>query len=407
MSSRLKRMQWLATGLLLAMAVVFFLARWLVPDYPFMGYVEAFAEAAMIGALADWFAVTALFRHPLGLPIPHTAVITRRKDEIGAALAGFVRDNFLVRDALALRVARVDFAQRIGLWLKKPENAGRMGRDLVTGLDWLLNAIDSQSLRDGLKDALGSAIDQTPANSGFAALVEVLVEGDHSQALIDSLVQFGKEQLASNKEQIRSRIKDRSPWWLPKFVDEEIYDKMVAEFDRILAEIGSQPDHEARRLFNQRLAEFARELTADPVLLAKGEALKAEFFAHPRVRSYFADVVDRVREQLSTALSTPDSPLSRQLEGQIVHLGEILCREPEAADRLNRWLRDVLVYLVDRYRGPVSEIISDTIQRWDAQATSKRIELHIGRDLQFIRINGTVVGGLVGLGLHTLAQVLS
>jgi uncharacterized membrane-anchored protein YjiN (DUF445 family) len=218
------------------------------------------------------------------------------------------------------------------------------------------------------------------------------------------LVEFSQQQLEANKEHIRARIKARSPWWLPRFVDEEIYDKLVAEFKRILAEIGADPGHEARQALNNRLKGFAMDLTADPALLAKGEALKEEFFAHPAVRGYLTDATSRVRDHFSAALRSPDSDLSVKLRQQIMELGDKLLTDPTAAQRLNRWSREIIVYLVQSYRGPVSEVISDTIARWDARATADRIELHIGRDLQFIRINGTVVGGLVGLGLHSLWQ---
>jgi uncharacterized membrane-anchored protein YjiN (DUF445 family) len=399
-AQHLKRMQRFATGLLVAMIGVFVAASLLRPRYPALGIVEAFAEAAMIGGLADWFAVVALFRHPLGLPIPHTAIVPSRKNEIGRALARFIRDHFMIRETVERRLERVNLAGRLGHWLARENNARLLSRDAGVALDWLMRAVDSAELRKALKTSLREALDQVPVNVALGTLVDVLIAGNHAQALIDQLVSFGREQLDRNKEQIRARIRDRSPWWLPKFVDEEIYDQLVREFERILSEIGENPRHPARAEFNERLRALKQSLDVDAELIEKGQRLWDELMDHPAVHRYLQDLWERIRGYLHTSFTAPSSALRLGIEQELRNVGETLSRDAAVGDKLNRWLREVLVYFVENYRDPLSEIVSETVEQWDASATSQRIELHIGRDLQFIRVNGTVVGGLVGVVIY-------
>jgi len=402
LARRLAHMRWIATGLLVAMGVLFVAASLLLQDYPWLGLFRAFAEAGMIGALADWFAVTALFRRPLGLPIPHTAIVPSRKDEIGQALARFIRDHFLVRDAVAARLADVDLAGRIGLWLEADDNARGVSRDLSVALEWLVDALDSPELRASLRRGLHSALDQVPLSSALGVAVDVFTSGDHAQALVDQLVQFGRDQLDSNKERIRARIADRSPWWLPRFVDEEIYDQLIGEVTRILDEIRDDPSHPARADFEERLGRIRIALTEDPILEERGQALKDELLNHPAVGEYFRELWLRTSEYLRESLREPGSPIRSGMAGELRSIGARLRQDADVSQRLNHWLRELILYLVENYRQPLSEFISDTIEQWDPTATSQRIELYIGRDLQFIRINGTLVGGLVGVAIYLL-----
>lgn len=402
LARRLAHMRWIATGLLVTMGVLFVVASLLVQDYPWLGLFRAFAEAGMIGALADWFAVTALFRRPLGLPIPHTAIVPSRKDEIGQALARFIRDHFLVKDAVAARLANVDLAGRIGLWLDTDENSQAVSRDLSVVLEWLVGAFDSADLRASLRGSLRSALDEVPASSALSVAVEVFMTGNHAQPLVNQLVQFGRDQLDNNRERIRARVADRSPWWLPKFVDEEIYDQLVAEMGRILDEIGADPSHPARAELNERLGRIRVALTEDPVLVERGQVLKDEFFNHPAVSDYFHELWLKISECLRDSLRDPASPIRAGMAGELRSVGRRLREDTDVNERLNRWLRELALYLVENYRQPLSEFISDTIEQWDPTATSERIELYIGRDLQFIRINGTLVGGLVGVAIYLI-----
>jgi uncharacterized membrane-anchored protein YjiN (DUF445 family) len=406
LARRLRRMRWLAGSLLLAMLAIFVSASVLPAHLPWLGAVRAFAEAAMVGALADWFAVTALFRRPFGLPIPHTAIVPNRKDVIGRALARFVGDHFLVEDAVHRRLSGIDLAAKLGGWLSAENSARSLSRDIATASTWLLGALDSAELRNALKASLRDAAQQVPVNTILAVMVDVLISSNHAQSLIDQLVGFGREQLERNRERIRQRIHERSPWWLPRFVDEEIYDQLVSEFERILAEVGENPDHEARIQFNDRLARLRVALREDSAL-QRGAALRDDFIGHPALAHYLGDLGARLRDYLLRNLENPHSAVRLGIEHQIRGIGATLQADVGARAWLNRWLQEGLVYLVENYRGPLSETISQTIAEWDASATAQRIELYIGRDLQFIRINGTVVGGLVGLAIYAISSALS
>jgi len=406
LARRLGHMQRLATGLLFAMAGLFVATRLLLPAYPWLGVVTAFAEAGMIGALADWFAVTALFRHPLGLPIPHTAIVPSRKNDIGRALAQFIREHFLVKEAVARRLSRADIAARLGGWLEREGNARLLSQDLGAALTWLIDAIDSAELRASVSESLQNGLDGRRVNAILGVALDVLTSSNHAQALIDQLVQVGRTQLDGHKDDIRARIRERSPWWLPKFVDEEIYDQLVSELQRILDEIGDDPNHPARVELNNRLRTLRDTFDEDPALMEKGRVLKDEVFNHPAVRAYCDDLWHRLRDALRAALNDPESSIRVGVERELCLIGRRLQDDARVRQRLNRWLRDLITYLVEHYRQPLSEIISDTIEQWDPTATARRIELHIGRDLQFIRINGTLVGGLVGVLIYAVWEAL-
>lgn len=395
MASRLRRMQRLATGLLALMAIVFMLTSLWRDDYPWLTPVMIFAEAALIGGLADWFAVTALFRRPLGLPIPHTAIVPNRKNEIGQSLARFIAEHFLVRDVLAREVGRIDPGRSLGRWLAA--NAGSVTADLSRALRFVLADQQTSPLREAVSRGTGDMLRSVPTRQLLAALIDVLATGPHANHLIDSLVGFGREQLDRNREQIRGRIDERSPWWLPRFVDDEIFDQLVAELERILGEVGDDANHPAREELTTRLQGIKDAIADDAELSARGDALRDEFLAHPGVREFGRDVANRTQAWLISSLDNPDSELRQALERELGAIGQRLDDDTELAARLNHWLSEMIVYLVETYRDPISSVISTTVADWEPAATSRRIELHIGRDLQFIRINGTLVGGLVGL----------
>jgi uncharacterized membrane-anchored protein YjiN (DUF445 family) len=397
---RLRRMRMIATVLLAVMAALFGASTWYLPRAGWAGAVRAFAEAALIGGLADWFAVVALFRRPLGLPIPHTGVIPARKNDIGRALARFIRDHFLVRDAIERRLDRSDLAGRLGAWLDDDANSARVGRDLCAALDWALRSGDGGDLRAALAGSLRRAFDGVPVNRAVGTLLDVLTAGHRTQGLIDQLVRFARAQLDRHRFEIRLRIHEQSPWWLPKFVDQEIYDKLVGEIEELLGAIARDPNHPARADIRAQIETLRHTLADDPALEARGHALQQELIAHPAVRNYAEDLTQRLADELHAALADPASPLAHGLTREIRKLGAALHTDGEAAARLNTWLRQALLYVVENYRDPLSDVVSDTIESWDPHDTARRIELHIGTDLQYIRINGTLVGGLVGLALY-------
>jgi uncharacterized membrane-anchored protein YjiN (DUF445 family) len=404
---RLNRMKMLATGLLLLMTAVFMISKQMETSFTWLTYVRAFSEAAMIGALADWFAVTALFRHPLGIPVPHTAIIPNRKNEIGENLARFVKDNFLIVEAMVPKLHSVDFATRTGQWLKKQPNAEKVAEDAGAFARWFLGVLDNTTLRHFLRENLNLAIREVPVTPLVGQFLDLLTAGGHHQELVDLLVRVGRAQLVESKYAIRERIKDQSPWWLPKFVDQEIYDKVVMEIEDLLDEVGADSDHAARRRFNKGVQEFVEKMKNDPEVIARGEQFKDDILAQPEVQKYFFEIWQQISEYLASESANKDSRIRRRIEHGIVKFGEALLESPEMSVQVNEWIRDAVMYVVTHYRDEIADTITDTVRNWDAKATADRIELQVGRDLQFIRINGTLVGGLVGLTIHMVWQLMA
>jgi uncharacterized membrane-anchored protein YjiN (DUF445 family) len=397
---RLRRSRAFATALLGVMAAVYAVTTWVLSPTPWTGALRAFAEAAIVGGLADWFAVTALFRRPLGLPIPHTAIVPARKNEIGRALARFIRDHFLVREAVARRLTRMSLSARLGAWLEHERNAVKVGADLAAALAWSLRASEGGELRVALGGGLKAAFDAVPVNRAVATLLEVLATGDRADLIIDQLVAFGRTELANNRVLIRVRIHEQSPWWLPKFVDQEIFDKLVTGLEELLDAIARDPKHPARAEIKERLKTMHVALASDPDLVEKSRALQQDLVAHPAVRAYALELWQRFGTELTASLADEASALRLGLAREIATFGGRLRSDEALAHKLDDWLEQLLLYVVERYRDPLSEIVSETIESWDPVETSRRIELNIGTDLQYIRVNGTLVGGLVGLVLY-------
>lgn len=397
---RLRRSRAFATALLGAMAAVYVVTTWVLSPTPWIGALRAFAEAALVGGLADWFAVTALFRRPLGLPIPHTAIVPARKNEIGRALARFIRDHFLVREAVARRLARASLAARLGTWLEDSANAAKVGADLAAALAWSLRAGEGGELRTALGGGLKAAFDAVPVNRAIATLLEVLATGDRADLIIDQLVELGRAELANNRVLIRVRIHEQSPWWLPKFVDQEIFAKLVAALEELLDAIAHDPEHPARLEIKERLKTLHVALASDPKLAEKSRALQQDLVGHPAVRAYALELWQRFGAELTAALADDASVLRVSLAREIAGFGARLRGDDILARELDGWLERLLLYVVEHYRDPLSEVVSETIESWDPVETSRRIELNIGTDLQYIRVNGTLVGGLVGLVLY-------
>jgi uncharacterized membrane-anchored protein YjiN (DUF445 family) len=395
----LRRMKAVALSMLLAAAVVFVVTTRHGGD-GWVGYVRAFSEAAMVGALADWFAVTALFRHPLGIPIPHTAIIPNRKDQIGRSLGEFVEGNFLTQEVLAERLSHAHVGERLGVWLRRPANAARAGDAVADLLRGTLEVLDDRQVQEGLERVVRARIDATPAAPLVGRIVEVSVEGGHHQRLLDAVLVALRGFLDDNRTTFRRRLEQESPWWVPEPIDDRIFKKIYAAVERFMEEVAADPHHEVRRTIDSRVAAFAERLQHDPLLLAKGEELKRELLEHPEVRAWLESLWMSLKNGMVAAAGDPGSELRVRLLAGLQHLGARLATDPELQRKLDRWVESAIGYLVDHYRSEVSDLIAGTVERWDAETTSRKVELQVGRDLQFIRINGTIVGGLAGVMIH-------
>ncbi|MDO8361445.1 MAG: DUF445 domain-containing protein [Actinomycetota bacterium] len=401
-----QRMKRLALAFLLVAAVVFLLARWQEPHHEWLGYVRAFAEAAMVGALADWFAVTALFRHPLGIPIPHTAIIAHRKDQIGESLGEFVQENFLTREVVNDRLAQAHVGQRLGTWLSEPTNAVRAGEAVADTLRGSLEVLDDRDVSSALQGMIERKIDSTPVAPLIGRAIDVAMEGDHHQRLLDAVLEGLAHFLDDNRTTFRSRLESESPWWVPEPIDDRIFDKIYSAVHRFLDDVGGDSRHEVREAIERQMIGFTERLRTDPALLAKGEDLKRELLAHRDVRAWLDSLWGEVKRTTLAASDDPTSELRQRIDRSLVGLGERLRDDAELQQKVDDWVQRAVGYVVDHYRGEVADIISSTVAKWDGKATAERLELQVGRDLQFIRINGTLVGGFAGLLIYTFSQLL-
>ncbi len=398
-------MKAVATGLLLAATLVFIVTRGAQDGRPWVGYVRAFAEAAMIGALADWFAVTALFRHPLGIPIPHTAIIPNRKDQIGRSLGEFVQGEFLNHDVIVERLEGLNVAHRLGTWLTVPVNAHRAGDGVADALRGTLEVLDDHDVQGALENLVERRVRATAVAPLIGRAVDLAIEGGHHQRLLDSVLIAVRSFIDDNRGVLREKLARESPWWVPEPVDDRIFTKIFNGVDSFLAEVAGHPEHEVRHALDARIIAFAQRLRDDPALVAKGEELKEELLAHPDVRAWLATMWSEIKRSLITTSSDPTSELRIRLDNGLVQFGEKLCTDPELKRKIDTWVERAVAHIVDNYRNEVSDLIASTVERWDADATSRKMELQVGRDLQFIRINGTLVGGLAGLAIHTIGEV--
>jgi len=401
----LRRMKAVALALLLAAAAVFVVTTRNGGD-GWVGYVRAFAEAAMIGALADWFAVTALFRYPLGIPIPHTAIIPHRKDQIGRSIGEFVEGNFLTQEVLAEHLAHARVGERLGILLSRPANAARAGGAGADLLKGTLEVLDDKQVQEGLERVVRARIDATPAAPMLGRIVEVSVEGGHHQRLLDAVLVGVRGFLEDNRGTFRRRLEQESPWWVPDPIDDRIFKKIYAAVERFIDEVAADQDHEVRHTVDRRVAQFAERLQHDPALLAKGEELKHELLEHPEVRAWLESLWLSLKQGMVAAADDPSSELRVRMLAGLQHLGERLANEPDLRYKLDTWVERAVGYLVEHYRSEVSDLFASTVERWDAETTSRKVELQVGRDLQFIRINGTIVGGLAGVMIHFMSGFL-
>ncbi|MFB4353674.1 DUF445 family protein [Microbacterium sp. LS_15] len=402
----LRRMKAVALGSLIFMAVLFVVAFWLQERQPWLGYVRAAAEGGMVGALADWFAVTALFRRPLGLPIPHTAIIPSRKDEIGRTLGEFVETNFLEGSVVRAKLSTTAISQRAGEWLREPQHAERVGAEGATIATAVLNALSDDDVRDLITDLAREHLVSPEWGPPAGAWLEKIVEADAHHGAVDLAVDTVGRWLDANAASFSGLISRRLPGWVPKlahrFVDDTAYNEAV----KFVRAVRDDPKHPARIAIDGYLARLADNLQNDPATREKLENAKASLFDSPRVGALAAEAWNTAKNGLLTALADPESGLRRRAVQALQEVGERLATDAALQRRVDTWVSDAAVFLVDRYRHDIASIITDTVERWDPAETTEKIELMVGRDLQYIRLNGTVVGALAGLAIFTIAHAL-
>lgn len=400
----LRRMRFIATGLLVAMAAVYLAARHYEPLYPAAGFVRAFAEAAMVGGLADWFAVTALFRHPLGLPIPHTAIIPRNKDRIATALANFLRDNFLVPSVVARRMHRVDVASAAGKWLAQPsESSGRLRRGASRMAASLLESLDQEQLGGMIKGAVANRLRQTDiAPLMGQALGAAIAEGRHTP-LMDGTLRWLAKVVDQNEALIRTMVHERAGTimrWTG--LDETLANAIIDGLYKLVADVAEDPGHPLRAKVEEGLEKLAFDLQFDIPTRMKVEEFKADLLDNPALARWIEGMWEQARAALLRVARDPDAALTGKLGDALRQLGETLQNDPRLSHMINRFVRRAAVGTAADYGDGIVRLVSDTVRGWDARTITGRLENAVGQDLQYIRINGTLVGGLVGLAIHTL-----
>ncbi|WP_322487594.1 DUF445 domain-containing protein [Chloroflexus sp.] len=404
--NELRRMRTLATGLLFLAGIVFVLASIWRDAAPWVPFVRAFAEAAMVGAFADWFAVTALFRHPLGLPIPHTAIVPARKASIAAGFGRFIETNFLNPDQIITWIRRHDPVRRLAHWLRDPKRGEQVADVAVEALGGLLGVVDDDDVSQVLARGLNQRLETIPAAPLAGRLLGVLVAGGRQRDALMQLVNLLAEVIASNEKEIRRRIAGELPAWVPRIVDQRIYERLLEGIQRLLRELREAPDHPLYQQFTALIDRWIVDLQFDPQVQQQGEALKREVLAHPVVRELVQASWRDLKLTLLSQSVSPSSPLRRSITEAIARFADLLEHDPEWRVKVEHWLAAAVAALVRRYGHAIGEFVTQTVNGWDTAEVTRKIELQFGRDLQFIRINGTIVGGLVGLIIYSITQLL-
>lgn len=393
-----------ATGLLVVVAVVFGLSTAFVSQAHWLSWVQATAVASLVGGLADWFAVTALFKRPLGLPIPHTAIVVERKDRFAETLGNFVQESFLTPDAVSARLRAANALPRAAAWLADQENArqlaGRAAEFLVGAAD-LMADDDVQELLDGLVRRRLNQIHLSPVIG--QALERITRDGRH-EPVVDAALDGLSHYIATHGSELHRRLGNQSPWWIPGPVSDRMVVRMLKRTETVLASMAADRRHPLRRQLDDALVNLSLQLQTDSEMRRRGEEVKAEFLNAPTVRKFAASVWDEVKGELRVQSVSPDSELRRQLAATIARTGDQLCTDAELAGSIERSIDAAVKVVLTAFDDELIGLVSGTIARWDAQDTSRRLELLLGPDLQYIRINGTVIGGLAGLLLHAIAQ---
>jgi len=395
-----------ATGLLVLMAVAFVAVTLAGNGTGTNGYLRAAAEGSLVGGLADWFAVTALFRHPLGLAIPHTAVIQSRKDQFGETLGTFVQENFLSSTVIAERMRGSYPALRAAYWLSERDNAYMLAGHASAALVGIADAVRDEDVHRLIEEQLERAVSSLAlAPLAGRALRAATAEGHH-QAFLDAALTGAGRLLDENREELRQRFGQESPWWLPGAVEDRIFDRLLDGVRRLIDAVRADPQHELRTIADERLREFAGRLEHDPELAARAEQLKRDLLSNRELRLWSSSLWRDVKASLRAQASDEHSRLRQGLATTLHDLGVRLVDDKALQRKAEDAIESVVRYVTEHYQHEIASLVSGTIARWDGEETARKLELLLGRDLQFIRINGTVVGSLAGLIIYSIAQLL-
>jgi uncharacterized membrane-anchored protein YjiN (DUF445 family) len=360
----------------------------------------------MVGALADWFAVTALFKRPLGLPIPHTAIIPTKKDAFGVSLGTFVGENFLSVEVVRARLRALGVGKRLGLWLSAPGSVEKVTREASAALRGALAVLRDEDVQAVVGEAVTRRATAQPVAQPLGRMLSRVVEEGGHRGVVDLCVVRLHDWLVVHRDQVVRTISEEAPGWTPKFIDNQIGVRVYKELLRFATEIRDDPGHAARGAIDSFLSDFAWELREDPETIGRIERAKSDLLARAEVQDLIASAWSAVRGMVLEAAEDENSQLRVRMRDGLRSFGTRLADDPRMQAKVDGWLEDAAEYVVDTYRGEITALISETVAGWDAQEASRKIEANVGRDLQFIRINGTVVGAIAGLLIHTVSMLV-
>ena len=403
---QLRRMKSVATGLLLISAAVYLIAkRAEATGAPvWVSFVRAAAEAAMVGGLADWFAVTALFRRPLGLPIPHTAIIPTRKDAIGASLGEFVGDNFLSEEVVRDKIRSAQIASRFGNWLRDPANSKQVTDELASVITWATSLGDDEDIAEVIEESFRRTAENFDVAKPLGVFLTKAVENDAHTPIVDMLARAIEDWLENDPARAKGWIDKQLPRWLPGLGKDRAGEWLYERLIELSKEVQVDMAHPIRRSIERLLHRFAQQLQSDPVIIERVNAAKMRLVDRPEVRHTISDLWISTKKTLRAEAANPESELRSRVSTLLANFGSRVASDADLQITINTAIEDATSHLVDRYRDEIAAIISDTVARWDAGDTAKKIELQVGRDLQFIRVNGTIVGALAGILIHAIGE---
>ncbi|TVX78345.1 DUF445 domain-containing protein [Corynebacterium sp. NML180780] len=396
------------TSLLGLMAVIFLSCSWWqshgAPTW--VGYVRAAAEAGMVGGLADWFAVTALFRYPMGLPIPHTAIIPNKKDQVADALSEFVSENFLNARTITQKVMEANLPQRVGTWLTRPASAERVSQEVGDFTVRVVRGIDPADAEAFINTQLIDRLAEPTWGPPLGRALEGFIADGKAEPIVEDILAWSRAKLDGMEQSIVTLIDDRMPRWAPKFAKDLVGEKVYTELVKFMAEVDRDPNHEARRAIRRQLSQFAQDLQFDSQMITRVEALKGDVMGSTAVTSAASSMWEQLADTIVANATDPQSMLRRKVADAAAEWGGKLANDPEVRASAEQKLEKVVHFAAENGADQIVGIIAETIQRWDGAEASDKIELMVGKDLQFIRLNGTIVGALAGLVIYTVSQLL-
>lgn len=398
------------TGLLVVAAIIFLWCSWYASqpgETPgWVGYVRAAAEAGMIGGLADWFAVTALFRHPMGIKIPHTAIIPRKKDQLGGALSSFVGENFLNSELITEKVGKAHIPERAGQWLAEPENAEKVSREVGKLTANAIGALDPKDAEAVINAAVIEKLAEPEWGPPAGRMLAQLIEDGKTEPIVDGVVKWVHQKALGSEEMIVGLVDQRKPVWAPAFVHNLIGERVYRELVKFTTDVANDPEHEARKSIRNFLVDLAEDLQHDPTMIQRVEGWKADLMNSRSMQSAAGTIWASTSASVIEAARDPESILRQKIIELCITWGNRIQEDEKLRASLDRRISGAAAFLAENYSGEVTAIISETVERWDAREASEKIELMVGKDLQFIRLNGTLVGALAGLAIYTVTHLL-